>query len=264
MTKRIGLVGYGFIGRHVCEQILGDPSLGLAIAFVHNRSPGRLAGLPPELVLTDLGTFAERTPDLIVEVAHPAITRTYGTSFLKVCDYMPLSVTALADPDIERNLVTTALESNTRLIIPHGALVGLESLREARENWASVTITFRKPSGSLDFSAAGIDPDDIVGETVVYDGPARGIAAKFPRNVNTMITCGLATVGLDACRAILIADPASSVMSAEVEARGRDGAILRTYREEAATGGVSAAGMLASQIAAIRTAVGGATGLVFV
>ena len=80
MTKRIGLVGYGFIGRHVCEQILGDPRLGLAIAFVHNRSPGRLAGLPPELVLTDLGTFAERTPDLIVEVAHPAITRTYGTS----------------------------------------------------------------------------------------------------------------------------------------------------------------------------------------
>lgn len=264
MIKRIGLVGYGFIGQHVCKQILGDPDLGLAIAFVHNRSPERLADLAPELVLKDLGAFAERSPDLIVEVAHPAITQVYGTRFLEVCDYMPLSVTALADPDMERSLIKAALDAKTRLIIPHGALVGLESLREARENWASVTITFRKPLGSLDFSAAGIDPRGIVSETVVYDGPARGIAARFPRNVNTMITCGLATVGLDACRAVLIAEPGSPVMSAEVEARGRDGAIVRTYREEQATGGVSAAGMLASQMAAIRTAVGGAAGLVFV
>ena len=60
MTKRIGIVGFGFIGRHVYEQILGNPDGGLAVAFVHNRSPGRLADVPAHLVLADLGAFAGR------------------------------------------------------------------------------------------------------------------------------------------------------------------------------------------------------------
>lgn len=264
MTRRIGIVGFGFIGRHIYEQIQARPECGLSIAFVHNRTADRLAGVAPDLVLADLGDFAARVPDLIVEVAHPAITRDYGAAFLQSCDYMPLSVTALADAVVERQLRATAVAAATRLIIPHGALVGLDSLREARADWAEVTITFRKPPGSLDFSESGIEPGDIETETVLYDGPARGIAAKFPRNVNTMITCGLATVGLDACRAVLIADPDSSVMSAEVVARGRAGAIVRTYREEPATGGVSAAGMLAAQMAAIEKAVSAEAGVVFV
>ena len=264
MTKRIGIVGFGFIGRHVYEQVLGNPDGGLAIAFVHNRSPARLAEVPADVVLADLGAFAGRDPDLVVEVAHPAVTRDHGARFLRRCDYMPLSVTALAEEALEQALVAAALASGTRLVVPHGALVGLESLHEARASWDSVTITFRKPPESLDFSESGVDAGTITRETVVYDGPARGIAAKFPRNVNTMITCGLATVGLDACRAVLIADPDTSVMSAEVEARGHDGAVVRTYREERSTGGVSAAGMLASQMAAIRKAVTAAPGLVFV
>jgi hypothetical protein len=48
--------------------------------------------------------------------------------------------------------------------------------------------------------AASVEPG-----SVIYDGPARGIAAKFPRNVNTMVTCAFATIGLDRCRARLIA-----------------------------------------------------------
>ena len=45
------------------------------------------------------------------------------------------------------------------------------------------------------------------GPTVLYDGPARGIARLFPRNINTMITCALATVGLDKCRAVPLRAP---------------------------------------------------------
>ena len=103
---RIGLVGYGYIGAYVYEQITTRPDLGLDIAFVHNRSPGRVAGLPPEHVLEDLGAFAGRDPDLVVEVAHPDITRDHGGAFLQTADYMPLSLTAFADAELEADSST--------------------------------------------------------------------------------------------------------------------------------------------------------------
>ena len=42
-TKRIGVIGYGFIGQNLVERILASDDLELA--FVWNRSPDKLAGL---------------------------------------------------------------------------------------------------------------------------------------------------------------------------------------------------------------------------
>jgi predicted dinucleotide-utilizing enzyme len=133
--------------------------------------------------------------------------------------------------------------------------MGLDSLHEWRHAWASVTITFRKHPASIDWSESGIDPASIgAGETVVHDGPVRGIAPRFPRNVNTMVTCALATVGLDRCRAVLVADRSLRVAVAEVRATGRDGSSL-AMRKEQPMAGVSGTEMVESQWASIvRTA----------
>ena len=70
---RIGLIGYGYIGKYIYEQITTRPDLGLQIGFVHNRSAEKVADLPPELVLADLADFSSRDADLIVELAHPDV-----------------------------------------------------------------------------------------------------------------------------------------------------------------------------------------------
>src|SRR5437016_1313251 len=101
--RRIGLVGFGFVGAGL-YQALRDGAHGLDVAFVHNRSAGRLGDVPPELLLGELSDFARFTPDLIVECAHPAITVAHGAAFLERVDYMPLSVTALADDALREKL----------------------------------------------------------------------------------------------------------------------------------------------------------------
>ena len=53
------------------------------MAFVHELAAERLAGLPTELVLADIRAFASRRPDLVVEMAHPAVTRHIGEMFLQ-------------------------------------------------------------------------------------------------------------------------------------------------------------------------------------
>lgn len=247
---RIGLIGFGFIGAGLFRAVQAGLFAGLEVAFVHNRSAERLGEVPAALVLDDLAAAGGRAPDLIVESAHPAITQRYGNGFLEFADYMPLSVTALADDALRERLVETAARSGRRMLLPQGALIGVDSLFSWRAMWRDVTITFRKHPDNIDFALTGHDPADITAETVIYDGPVRGIAPLFPRNVNTMVTCALATVGLDRCRARLVADPALTHAIAEVEAWGQDGSYMSTTKRQPAVG-VSGTEMMESTLRSV-------------
>ncbi len=252
---RIGLIGFGFIGQAVFEAITAGREPGLEIAFVHNRNADALRAVPEALQLADPAGFARYRPDLVVEVAHPSFTWRYGESFLSTCDYLPVSVTALANERCFEQLSRTARAAGTRLIIPHGALVATDNLAEWQAMWDSVTIEFRKNPEHIDFSESGYDPSTIASETIVYEGPVRGIAVRFPRNVNTMVTCALATVGIDRCQARLVAVPGAVTASIEIHARGRDGALLTATKVQPMIG-VSGSEMVESTLASIRRAAG--------
>ncbi len=251
--KRVGLIGYGFIGRQVLQRLQTDPAL--EPAFVHNRSSAALADVPASLRLDDLAQAAGRDADLIVEMAHPDFTRNFGALLLRHSSYLPLSVTALADDSLRESLLAAAGKHGTRLLIPHGALMGTDNLLEGCANWYSVSITFWKNPAHIDFSESGFDVAKISGETVVYDGPVRGIAARFPRNVNTMVTCALVTTGLDACHARLVAVPGFDRGRILIEAKGKDGSMLRLEKEQPMAG-VSGTEMFESQWRSIRRAAG--------
>ncbi len=263
MGRRIGLIGFGYIGQYVYNQIIAHPEFGLEVAFVYNRTADKLKGLPPALVLEDLKNMMHRRSDLIVEMAHPDISRDYGAMILSYSDYMMLSVSALGDTTVEQELFSVSKANGTQLYIPHGALVGVDNLFEGREVWDEVTITFRKHPKGIDFSDVKMDPGQVDRETVLYEGPVRGITKLYPRNINTMVTCALATIGLDRCRGILIADPALSVGIAEVRAKGRDGSRLESYKSVPMTG-VSGNEMRESQFHSIVKAAGRRPGFNFV
>lgn len=243
--KRIGIIGFGYVGaslyRRITSEIATDGRATdgrgpFEVAFVHARRPEALADVDPVHALGSLEAIADRAPDIIVEAAHPDITRSHGAHFLRHADYMPLSITALADDKLRAELETVARDHGTRLLLPHGALVGLESLIAWRDMWDDVAITFRKPPNSIDFDKIDLKAQDITVPTVVFDGPVRMIARLFPRNVNAMVALALATIGLDRTRARLVADPAAKKLELLIEARGRDGAELRVTRLQPAVG----------------------------
>ena len=125
---RVGVVGYGHLGQYLVENILKHPELELA--WVWNRSDlkGRVKD---EFILKDLAECAIGDPDVIVEVAHPDITKQFGAKFLTIADFMIGSPTALADEDLESGLKAAA--SNHGLYIPSGALWGGEDIRKMAE-----------------------------------------------------------------------------------------------------------------------------------
>lgn len=248
---RVGLIGFGTIGRELF-QLLSARRDDYEIAFVYARSSGNIAGIPASLRLAQLADSQRHRPDLIVEAATPEVTRLHGAQLLAIADYLPLSVTALADNALLSELVATARAAGNHLLIPHGALVGAESLLEWRELWTAVTITFRKHPESIDF---GGPAPKLHGPTVIFDGSVREIASRFPRNVNAMVTCALFSVGLERCRARLIADPGLRVAELEIEAIGRDGSRLILHRSQPMVG-VSGTEMAAALLRSVARAAG--------
>ena len=234
-TTRIGLIGYGQIGAAVRQMIDKDPNNGMEVIFIHDQVAQRLEDLPTELALQDLGRFEEKSPDLVVEMAHPDVTRQWGTTILEKTNYMFISVTALADQELEQQLREATHRCGTRAFVPHGGVVGMDALLENRDVWEEVHVIMKKPPKNVDCDRAGVDPDSITEETVLYDGPTRGICPIFPRNVNTHAAIAYAGIGFDRTHSLMIVNPEWNTASVAINAKGPD-IEMHVERVEAITG----------------------------
>ena len=175
----LGIAGLGAIGKAVARAVDAGavPGLRLVAASVRDRAKAERAvggfRSPPQFV--DFAALAEAA-DIVVEclpsqhfaaVAGPAIER--GRIFV------PLSVGVLID---HMALVERARETGARILVPTGALLGLDAVRAAAEgNITSVKIVTRKPPAGLAGAplllARGIDLAGLKEPLKVFEGSAR-------------------------------------------------------------------------------------------
>ena len=210
LTVAIG--GFGTVGRVVARAL--DTGIdGLALAAVSARDEAKarraLAGFKTSVPVIPLGHLAEcadaivecAPPELFLEVARPAIER--GRLFI------PLSVTSLLD---HLDLIERAKATGARIMVPTGALLGLDAVRAVAEGTVhSVVMTTRKPPKSLRSAKfvveRGIDLDELTRPVKLYEGTVREAAALFPANVNIAVALGLAGIGVDRTFYEIWADP---------------------------------------------------------
>ena len=83
-------------------------------------------------------------------MAHPDVTRQWGQTILEKTNYMFISVTALADRDVETTIEETTRRAGTRAFVPHGGVVGMDALLENRDVWESVDVVMKKPPHNVD------------------------------------------------------------------------------------------------------------------
>ena len=98
------------------------------------------------------------------------------------------------------------------MIVPTGALLGLDAVRAAAEGGIdSVTMVTRKPpsglAGAPHLERNQIDVSNLVEPLLVFEGSARDGAIGFPANVNVAAALSLAGIGADKTRLQVWADP---------------------------------------------------------
>src|SRR6516164_7018841 len=150
MTLRVAIGGFGAIGKVVAEHLdRGIEGLALAAVSARDRAQAeaamaRLARPVPVLPLTGLWEHAE----LIVECAPAAVLHELAEPALAHGrQLMVLSCGALLD---NFDLVELARRHRGRVLVPSGALLGLDAVAAAAEDGiSSVRMITRKPPHAL-------------------------------------------------------------------------------------------------------------------
>ena len=210
---RIAIAGLGAIGRVIARRLAdGIPGLALACAAAGNEEKARawLKEQGIDCPVVPLADFPQHA-DIAIECAPASQLDAICRPMLEAGkSVMVLSCGALLPrPD----LIDLAKSSGGRIIVPTGALLGLDAVAASAEGTiASVRMTTRKPpnglKGAPHLEKNNISVDGLNEAKLVFSGTAREAAAGFPANVNVAAALSLAGVGPDKTMIDIWADPA--------------------------------------------------------
>jgi len=156
--------------------------------------------------------------DLVVEAASQAALKEMAPKVLgKGVPLVALSVGALGDARFLDEVTRLARDKKTRLLVPSGAIGGLDAIRAAAEaGLAEVTLVTAKPP-------AGFGLSGVTEPRVLYEGPATEAVQKFPKNVNVAAALSLAGVGFEKTHVRIVADPSLKANTHTITAKGAFG-----------------------------------------
>jgi aspartate dehydrogenase len=211
-SSRVAIVGLGAIGRTVARQLAqGLPGLVLSAVAARDSAKARawLAAQHidcPIVALDELPRHAE----LAIECAPaPVVEQVCRAMLTAGKQVMVLSAGALLPrPD----LVALAKAHGGQIIVPTGALLGLDAVVAAAEGTIhSIRMITKKPPKGLEGApyllANSVSVVGLSKAKRVFMGSAREAAAGFPANVNVVAALALAGIGPDRTTIEIWADP---------------------------------------------------------
>jgi aspartate dehydrogenase len=161
---------------------------------------------PPRVVTPkELARF-----DIVVEAAPASVFESIAVPAIEGgCTLVVASVGALL---IRPELIKLARQTGAHIIVPSGALAGLDAIRGAAVGRIeSVTLETRKLPSSLAgapyLMQRDIDVSKITTPTCVFRGNALEAASGFPANANVAAALALAGIGAQRTRVEIWADP---------------------------------------------------------
>lgn len=207
----VAIAGLGAIGLPLARALdAGIEGLHLIAVAARDaaKAEARLAGFrsPPRVV--PIAQLADA--DIVVEAAPAAVFEAIASAAIDAGRiFVPASVGALLP---RMHLVQRAKETGARIVVPTGALLGLDAVRAAAEGPVeSVTIESRKPPAGLEGAPYlvkhGIEVAGLREARRVFEGNAFDAAAGFPANVNVAAALALAGIGPVRTRVEIWADP---------------------------------------------------------
>ena len=211
MTMTVAIAGLGAIGLPLARALdLGVDGLSLMAVSARDqtKAKAKLAGFrnPPRLVELDELAHA----DIVVEAVPAAM---FERAVLPAIDAGKTVVVLSAGALLPRmHLMRRAVAAGARIVVPTGALLGLDAVRAAAEGPVeSVTMETRKPpnglAGAPHLVKNNISVDGLTEPLLVFDGNALEAAAGFPANVNVAAALALAGIGPVRTKVKIWADP---------------------------------------------------------
>jgi aspartate dehydrogenase len=212
-TLRVAIVGLGAIGSALAERLSKGAVPGIELVAVLSRDRAKaerfVLGIGGDVAVVPISDLP-KVADVVVECAPAAVLVQIARPMLEAGKkVMVLSVGALLEhPD----LIELADRKGGQIIVPTGALLGLDAVAAAAEGVIhSVRMKTTKPVkgllGAPYLEEHGIDIGGIDEPTKIFEGTAREAARGFPANLNVAVALSLAGIGPDRTILEIWADP---------------------------------------------------------
>jgi len=228
--RNVGLIGFGSIGARVAAAIARGDAGGTILRCVLVREPSRHTGTmhAHKFTLTESRDRFIEGLDLVVECAGHQAVRDHAEWILsKGCDLVVLSAGAFADHNLLDRVVAAATAAGKRVVIPSGAIAGLDGLGAAALGRITyVTHVVRKPPRA--FSDAQLANADRSQRTLLFSGRSQEGVGLFPENVNVAAAVSLAGIGFQRTQLDVVSDPTVTMNTHEIDAAGEFGRLRVT------------------------------------
>jgi aspartate dehydrogenase len=160
---------------------------------------------------TDLADLLARKPQVVAECASHVAVRDFGPAVLSAgIDFVVISIGAMSDDGLRTRLQQAARDGGARLVLPSGAIGGIDAVVAARlSGLETVIYTGRKPPLAWRGTPAEmlLQLDSLREPVVFFEGSARKAAQDYPFNANVAATLALAGIGFENTQVRLVADP---------------------------------------------------------
>ncbi|MFY9210665.1 MAG: aspartate dehydrogenase [Aestuariivita sp.] len=211
---KIGIAGMGAIGLRVAQELDRGGIRGCELAGICARNADRAAEAnatlskpAPVYALDEIAAHC----DVVIEALPPQLFTQLAQSVVQAGkELVVLSASQLLG---QQALFDLAEETGAKIVIPSGAILGLDAIKGAAVGALhSVIIQTRKPPAGLAKAPYvvdnGIDLGNLSEPLLVLGGAVSDVAKVFPANVNVAVAVSLAGFGPEKTRMEVWADPA--------------------------------------------------------
>ena len=230
--KKIALLGCGAIGTQIALSI-DSGKIPAQLTQIYDKSKEAAEKLASKLnntpvIVENFHLLSSGPVDLVIETASQQAVKDVALSVLQnKKDLMIMSVGALLDESIFDVLTEACKEFNTRIILPSGAIAGLDAIKSVKDELDSVSLTTTKNPKSLKgakfFETSNIDLDKIEEPTTIFEGTAEDAVKLFPANINVAALLSLVGLGNQKTKVKIISDPTTNKNTHDIEAIGKFG-----------------------------------------
>jgi len=200
MKKKIGLIGFGTIGKYIFEHLSNDEVEFVFVFDKQESTDHRIADIFVNSA-EEVAEKCEQELDLVIETATAQAVVELAPIVLKFTDMAIFSSTAFADKEFQVQIEQLCHTYKHNVFVPHGAILGLDGIFDGKKVLQEVSITTTKRPENLGRT------DSV--RTILYEGSTRDACKMYPRNVNVHAGIALAGLGFDKTQSKIISDPAS-------------------------------------------------------
>ena len=229
--KKVGIIGCGSIGSGIAKSILTELKDQYVLSALYDVDPKRSVALAkkfknPKVSKKSIPELL-KVSDLVVEAVSSDRDKIIEKALKAKKEMLVMSIGALL---IHPRLLNIAKKNKCRVLIPSGAIAGLDALKSvAGKKLEKLVLTTRKPPkglmGSPYLERKKISLKGLKGEFTVFEGNVTDAVKAFPQNINVAAALALACNAKSKLKIRILTSPKFKRNSHSIEASGSFGRI---------------------------------------